>query len=44
MWATISFGHFGVKMFRSDDGGAAWEEKPVPEYPPKPDGLEEIDM
>jgi hypothetical protein len=44
VWAALYLGHFGVKMFRSNDGGAAWEEAPVPEYPPKPEGVEEIDM
>ena len=36
-------GHFGVKMKRSRDGGATWEERPVPKYPPKPEGAEEVD-
>lgn len=36
-------GHFGVKMKRSGDGGATWEERAVPQYPPLPEGHEEID-
>ena len=36
-------GHFGVKMKRSRDGGATWEDRPVPKYPPKPEGVEDID-
>jgi hypothetical protein len=41
--AALDLGHFGVKMRRSDDGGAAWSEAPVPAFPPKPDGLEDRD-
>jgi len=36
-------GHFGVKMKRSRDGGATWEDRPVPKYPPKPEGVEDLD-
>ena len=36
-------GHFGVKMKRSRDGGATWEERPVPQYPPKPDDVVDVD-
>jgi hypothetical protein len=36
-------GHFGVKMKRSRDGGSSWEDRPVPKYPPKPEGEEDID-
>ncbi|MGD8324631.1 MAG: exo-alpha-sialidase, partial [Gammaproteobacteria bacterium] len=36
-------GHFGVKIKRSTDGGTAWEERAVPQYPPMPEGYEEID-
>jgi len=41
--ASLDLGHFGAKMHRSEDGGASWSEVPVPVYPPKPEGLEEID-
>ncbi len=41
--AALNLGHFGVKLHRSDDGGATWAEAPAPAYPPKPDGLEEKD-
>ena len=34
--AALNLGHFGVKMRRSRDGGANWEETPVPAYPPQP--------
>lgn len=41
--AAQDLGHFGVKMQRSDDAGATWTEAPVPAFPPKPDGLEDIE-
>lgn len=41
--AAQSLGHFGVKMKRSTDGGATWEERPVPQYPPKPEDVEDLD-
>jgi photosystem II stability/assembly factor-like uncharacterized protein len=36
-------GHFGVKIKRSRDRGATWEERPVPKYPPKPEGEDDVD-
>jgi hypothetical protein len=36
-------GHFGVKLKRSRDAGATWEDRPVPKYPPKPEGEEDVD-
>ena len=41
--AAQDLGHFGVKMKRSRDGGATWEDRPVPQYPPKPDGEDDVD-
>jgi hypothetical protein len=41
--AALDLGHFGVKMQRSEDGGATWSEAPVPSFPPKPGGLEDKD-
>jgi photosystem II stability/assembly factor-like uncharacterized protein len=41
--AAQDMGHFGVKIKRSRDGGATWEERAIPQYPPMPDGYEEID-
>lgn len=41
--AAQDLGHFGVKMKRSRDGGATWEERPVPAYPPKPDDVVDLD-
>lgn len=34
--AALNLGHFGVKLRRSDDGGASWHELAAPAYPPKP--------
>jgi hypothetical protein len=36
-------GHFGVKLKRSRDAGTTWEDRPVPKYPPKPEGEEDVD-
>lgn len=33
VYAALALGHFGVKLHRSDDGGATWEELPAPVYP-----------
>jgi len=41
--AAQDMGHFGAKMKRSRDGGATWEERPVPQYPPKPDDVVDLD-
>src|SRR6478736_4513278 len=42
-YAVLDHGHFGVKLHRSDDAGASWEEIQIPTYPPKPEGLVDID-
>src|SRR5210317_1662028 len=34
--AALDHGNFGVKVQRSRDGGAEWEEIGVPAYPEKP--------
>jgi hypothetical protein len=44
VWAALDLGHFGQKLHRSTDGGKTWGEIAVPEYPPKPEGLEEKDF
>lgn len=44
VYAGLDHGHFGAKMHRSRDEGKTWEEIPAPEYPPKPEGVEEKDM
>ena len=36
-WACLDHGHWGVKLHRSKDEGATWEELPPPAYP---EGLE----
>jgi len=41
--AAQDMGHFGVKIKRSRDQGATWEERPVPQYPPKPDDVVDVD-
>lgn len=40
--AAVEHGHFGIKMHRSEDGGARWEEREAPAYPPKPTDAPEI--
>ena len=34
--ASLNHGHFGVKLHRSTDGGATWQEIATPKYPEKP--------
>lgn len=34
--AALDHGHFGVKMHRSTDGGATWQEIATPVYPERP--------
>lgn len=41
-YAALNHGHFGVKLHRKPAGGA-WEEIAAPAYPPKPDGLVDLD-
>jgi photosystem II stability/assembly factor-like uncharacterized protein len=41
--AAQDMGHFGVKIKRSRDNGATWEERSVPQYPPKPDDVVDVD-
>ena len=40
-YAALNLGHFGVKLHRSDDGGANWRELPAPAYPAAPEGAPE---
>ncbi|HEY5663841.1 MAG TPA: sialidase family protein [Ilumatobacter sp.] len=42
IYAALDHGHFGVHLHRSDDDGATWVEIAAPEYPPKPDGVSEV--
>lgn len=41
-YAALNHGHFGVKLHRRDKGGT-WQEIACPAYPPKPEGLEDLD-
>src|ERR1043165_7446133 len=43
-YAALDHGHFGVKLHRSEDKGATWTEITTPAYPPKPEGLVEMNM
>jgi photosystem II stability/assembly factor-like uncharacterized protein len=36
LYAALRLGHFGVKLKRSSDGGASWEDVAAPAFPPKP--------
>jgi len=40
LYAALRLGHFGVKLHRSDDGGANWTELAVPALPAPPEGVE----
>ena len=41
-YATLNHGHFGVKLHRRGKGGT-WTEITTPAYPPKPEGLNDLD-
>lgn len=36
-YAALRLGHFGVKIKRSTDRGASWQETATPAFPPKPE-------
>lgn len=36
-YAALRLGHFGVKLHRSGDQGATWQEIAAPAFPPKPE-------
>lgn len=36
-YAALRLGHFGVKLHKSSDRGASWQEIAAPAFPPKPD-------
>lgn len=42
LYAAVDHGHFGTKFHASRDGGATWEERACPAYPPKPDDAPEV--
>lgn len=41
--AALDHGHFGCKLQRSTDAGATWNEAPMPVFPEKPEGVEDLD-
>jgi hypothetical protein len=41
LYAALNLGHFGVKLHRSTDGGAGFEEIAAPRYPEKPAGSDD---
>lgn len=41
--AAVQHGHFGTKLHRSDDGARSFVEAATPKYPPKPEGLEDVE-
>lgn len=43
VYAALNHGHFGAKLHRSNDGGATFEEIAAPAYPPKPEGVTDVD-
>lgn len=38
MLASLTTGHYGTKLWASDDAGRQWSEVAVPTYPPQPEG------
>lgn len=38
LYAALALGHFGVKLHRSDDDGAHWQEIAAPSYPQAAEG------
>jgi hypothetical protein len=43
LYAVLGHGHFGTKLHRSRDRGESWTEIATPKYPPKPEGLVDLD-
>jgi hypothetical protein len=41
IYAALNLGHFGVKLHRSSDDGASFEEIAAPRYPEKPQGSDD---
>ena len=40
LYAALNLGHFGVKLHRSEDRGASWNEVVVPAFPSEADGAD----
>src|SRR5262245_18656363 len=41
IYAGLFLGHFGVKLWRSDDDGKTWGEITAPAFPKQPEGEED---
>ena len=44
LYAALRLGHFGVKLHRSADGGATWQEVGVPALPKDGENPKALDM
>ncbi len=44
LYAALRLGHFGVKLHRSEDGGASWTEIGVPAMPTEGENPKALDM
>lgn len=42
-YVALNHGHFGTKLHYTDDGGASFRELAAPAYPPKPEGVEDVE-
>jgi hypothetical protein len=42
LYAAVEHGHFGTKFHASRNGGATWEERASPAFPPKPDDAPDV--
>ncbi len=40
MLASLTTGHYGTKVWASDDAGRVWSEVAAPTYPKQPEGAE----
>jgi hypothetical protein len=43
IYAAVGHGHFGAKLHRSTDRGVTFTEIAAPKYPPKPEGVDDVD-
>ncbi|MDH4130989.1 MAG: exo-alpha-sialidase, partial [Gemmatimonadota bacterium] len=43
LYAALEHGHFGPKLHRRLQGAEGWEEMATPAFPPKPEGVEDVD-
>ena len=42
LYAALDHGHYGPKLQASTDGGATWQERTCPAFPPKPEDAPEV--